>query len=94
MKYYDWNVDKNEWLKEERDVSFDEAVEAINEGKLIDVKDNPNDKKYKNQKIYVVEIKNYVYLVPFVEDENRIFLKTIYPSRKATKEYLIKFKKI
>lgn len=92
MKHYDWSAEKNEWLKEERDVSFEEVVEAINTGKLIDVKDNPNKEKYQNQKIYIVEINNYIYLVPFLEEDTKIFLKTIYPSRKATKKYKTKNK--
>jgi uncharacterized DUF497 family protein len=88
MKYFTWNVDKNKQLKVERDVSFEEVVISIEDGKLIDILEHSNKVKYGNQKIFVIELNNYVYLVPFVEEEEYIFLKTIIPSRKATKKYL------
>ena len=90
VKYYDWNKEKNELLKIERDISFEEVVIAIESGELLDTVRHPNPKKYPKQKIFVVSINNYVYLVPFVEDEEKIFLKTIIPSRKATQKYLTK----
>lgn len=90
MKYYDWSEIKNIQLKRERSVGFEDVLVAITEGKLLTVLAHPNKKRYPRQKIYLVEINNYVYLVPFVEDEQKIFLKTIIPSRKATKKYLIK----
>ena len=90
MKYFDWNKKKNELLKLERDISFEEVYIAIESGGLLEVVAHPNTKRYSNQKMFVVNINNYVYLVPFVEDEEKIFLKTIIPSRKATKKYLIK----
>lgn len=90
MKYFDWNEEKNELLKIERDVSFEEVLIAIEEDRLLDVLIHPNKEKYSNQKIFVVNINNYVYLVPFVEDEEKVYMKTIIPSRKATKKYLIK----
>jgi len=90
MKYYEWNLEKNESLKLERGVSFDDVLILIFENKLLDTTDHPNKKKYPNQKMFVVEIDHYVYLVPFVEDEKKVFLKTIFPSRKATKKYLKK----
>lgn len=90
MKYFDWNKEKNQKLKIERGVTFQEAVIAIQEGNLLTTVTHTNLKKYKNQKIYIVTIKEYVYLIPFVEDEEKIFLKTIYPSRKYTKKYLKK----
>lgn len=89
MKYFDWNKQKNDLLKMERGVSFEEAVIAIEAGQILDIIQNPR-KKYSNQKIFVINIENYAYLAPFVEDEDKIFLKTIIPSRKATKKYLIK----
>jgi len=92
VKYYDWNREKNELLKQERDISFEDVVNALNEGRILDIFKHPNQKKYPNQKIYVIEIGNYAYFVPFIEDENKIFLKTIYPSRNATKRYLKKRK--
>ena len=89
MKYFDWSEEKNTLLKLERDVSFEDVIVAIGEGKLLDILEHPNSQKYKNQRIFVLDINHYAYLVPFVEDEQKIFLKTIIPSRKATKDYLI-----
>ena len=89
MKYFGWDKDKNEHLKSERGVSFEDAVEAISQGNVLDTFDHPNQKKYPGQKVYIVEIQGYAYFVPFVEDEEKKFLKTIYPSREATKKYLI-----
>ena len=88
MKYYSWNNDKNEKLKKERNISFEDVIYYIEKEKLHAILKHKNQKKYPGQKIYVVEINNYVYLVPFIETENEIFLKTIIPSRKATKKYL------
>lgn len=88
MKYFSWNEDKNELLKAERQISFEDVVFYIERGFLLDVLENPNQEKYKGQRIFVVEIDDYAYLVPFVEDEREIFLKTIIPSRKATRRYL------
>jgi len=88
MKYHSWNNDKNEKLKKERDISFEDVLYYIEHGKLLVILKHTNQKRYPGQKIYVVEINNYVYLVPFIETENEIFLKTIIPSRKATKNYL------
>ena len=88
MKIFNWNSDKNDQLILERNVSFEEIVIAINEGNIVDVYDHPNQQQYPNQKIYAVQIDNYIYLVPFIKNDNEIFLKTIIPSRKATKKYL------
>jgi len=88
MTYYKWNHDKNERLKAERSLSFEQVILHIEHGDLIDVIEHPNQSKYPNQQILIVKIKNYAYLVPFVEDEEGKFLKTIIPSRKATREYL------
>lgn len=88
MKYYSWNEEKNELLKSERQVSFEDIVFYIEKGFLLDVLEHPNQEKYKGQKIFAVQIDEYVYLVPFVETDHEIFLKTIIPSRKATKKYL------
>lgn len=92
MKYFEWSAEKNAGLKAERDVSFEEVVVAISEGKLLDIIEHPNKKRYPNQQIFIVEINHYAYLAPFTEDEQKIFLKTIIPSRKATKDYIIKKK--
>lgn len=88
MKYFSWNAEKNELLKAERQVSFEDVVFYIEMGFLLDVLEHPNQEKYKGQKIFVVQIDDYVYLIPFVEDDREIFLKTIVPSRRATKKYL------
>ena len=88
MRYFSWNEDKNELLKEERQISFEDVVFYIEQGFLLDVLEHPNQEKYQGQKIFVVEIDEYAYLVPFVEDEREIFLKTIIPSHKATRKYL------
>ena len=88
MKYFSWNNDKNEWLNRERKISFEEVLFYILQGQLLDILEHPNEEKYKGQKIFVVDIDDYAYLVPFVESEHEVFLKTIIPSRKATKRYL------
>ncbi len=88
MKAISWDEQKNMLLKEEREVSFEQVLIAIEGGKLLDILVHTS-KKYAHQQIFVVEISMYVYLVPFVETEKELFLKTIIPSRKATKQYLI-----
>jgi hypothetical protein len=88
MKYYDWSLAKNGQLKAERQVIFEDVVVAITHGDLLDTVEHPNKQKYPNQRVFIVKINDYVYLVPFVEDEKIIFLKTIIPSRKMTKKYL------
>lgn len=90
--YYDWDLEKNEKLKQERNISFPEIVKAIDEEKLITILNHPNKGKYPKQKILVVNVNDYAYLVPFIEEKDRIFLKTIIPSRKATRDFI--FKKI
>lgn len=91
MKEIHWNEEKNEWLKRERGIGFEDIVAALKTEKFLDAMDHPNQKKYPNQKIFVVEkIRQYAYLVPFVSDKEKIFLKTIFPNRKATKNYTIR----
>lgn len=90
MSHFDWNVEKNILLKAERGISFDEIVLAIEQGHLLNVVQHPNQEQYPNQLIYVINLQGYVYLVPFVQDGEIIFLKTIIPSRKATRDYLRK----
>ena len=87
MKNYTWNPEKNNVLKEERGIGFEDVVFHIEAGGEVDVFDHPNQERYPNQKISVVIIEGYAYLVPFVESEQEIFLKTIIPNRKATKRY-------
>ena len=88
MKYFIWNEEKNLQLKSERNISFEIIVSQIEMGKILDIVEHPNKKEYKNQRIFIVEYDNYAYLVPFIEDKEKVFLKTIIPSRKATKVYL------
>ncbi len=86
---YEYSADKNQRLINERHISFEEIVAALNNGQLLDIINHPNQKKYPNQSIYVVQVNEYVYLVPFVEKDRRtVFLKTIFPSRKAKKQYI------
>jgi len=88
MKSYAWNAEKNDLLKEAKGISFEEVVLNIQLGNEVDIYDHPNQKRYPGQKVSVVLIEGYAYIVPFVENEDEIFLKTIIPSRKATKQYL------
>jgi len=88
LKPFRWNADKNKQLQAERQINFQAIVSAINGGKLLDNIQHPNQEKYPNQRIFIVEIDRYVYLVPFVEDDAEFFLKTVIPSRKMTKQYL------
>jgi hypothetical protein len=88
MKPFRWSAEKNEALQKERHVSFEAMVVAIDGNGLLDVLVHPNSKKYSNQKILVIARDGYVYLVPMVEEKDYFFLKTIIPSRKATRDYL------
>ena len=92
-KYFDWNEQKSKALKTEREIDFEDILIAIDEGGLLDRIVHPNRASYPDQEIFVVLVYGYVYLVPFIEDDEKIFLKTIIPSRKATKNYLIQRKK-
>ena len=85
MRYFNWSYEKNKKLIKERNVSFEICLVKIENKDILDILDNAN---YPNQKIFVLEIDNYVYLVPFIENKDEIFLKTIIPSRKFTKKYL------
>jgi uncharacterized DUF497 family protein len=88
MKYYDWDEEKNELLKQIRGVSFEQVVLAIELGDLVDRLKHPNPARYPNQKLFLVKIEDYIYSVPYIEENDKIFLKTIIPNRKATKKYL------
>ena len=90
MKPYRWNSEKNEQLKAERGLSFERVVVAIETDGLLDVLAHPNAKKYPRQHVLVVAFDGYVHLVPFVEEDEYLFLKTIIPSRKASRDYLLK----
>jgi len=88
MKILHWDNEKNEWLKEHRGVCFEQVVVILAQGEILEIVEHPNQEKYPDQKIALVAINDYAYLVPYVEDEKGIFLKTIIPSRKATEKYL------
>jgi len=86
-KIYNWNADKNQLLVLERGISFERVVFEISLGNELAVIEHPNQEKYPGQKILIVQVDDYVYAVPFVATETEIFLKTIIPSRKATRKY-------
>lgn len=86
MKRLGWSHEKNAWLKRTRGVSFEEIAHHIENDEVLDIRKHPNSERYPNQRIFVIAFGDYVYLVPFVEDDEEIFLKTIIPSRKAKKE--------
>ena len=88
MAIFRWNTEKNEILARERGITFEEIVRRTESGAKIIETDRPNKKKYSNQKILIVDVDGYAYLVPCVIEKNDYFLKTIIPSRKATKKYL------
>jgi hypothetical protein len=90
MKPFRWPSDKNDLLKAERGISFEEVTVAVEAGALLDVVPHPNPAKYPRQKVMVVEVAGYAYLVPFVEEDDHFFLKTIIPSRKATRDFIAK----
>jgi len=87
MKYLNWSSEKNEILKDKRGISFEEIAYLIESDQILGIEENPGRP---DQKIYILGIENYAYIVPFVEKENEIFLKTAFPSRKYTKRYGLK----
>lgn len=88
MKPLNWNPDKNHQLIEDRNISFEDVVFYLSHDGLVDDIQHPNKDKYPKQRIFIVSIDEYIHLVPYVEDDKEIFLKTIIPSRKATQQYL------
>ncbi len=88
MKHIDWDNEKNKELITDRGISFEEVVFSIMHDGLLDVIEHTNKSKYPNQNMFIVNIDEYVFLVPFVEEDEAVFLKTIVPSRKMTKKYL------
>ena len=88
MNIFRWDNEKNELLKSTRGVCFEQVVLLMEKGEILDTIENPNQEKYPGQKIAVLMIDTYVYLVPYVENNEEIFLKTIVPSRKATNMYM------
>lgn len=90
MKYIRWNHDKNRQLESERGVSFEDVFIALEKGDIFDDYQHPNKNRYENQRIFIVNVRGYFYLVPYVETKDEIFLKTMIPSRKITKKYSVK----
>lgn len=88
MKPINWNPDKNRKLIEERGISFEDIVFSLQSGCLLDDISHPNSAKYPFQQVFIVEMDGYAYLVPYIENDEEIFLKTVIPNRKATKQYL------
>lgn len=92
---YEWIPEKNEWLKNERKISFEQVIFHLSQGDVWKIADHPDQEKYPKQQIYFVIIEDYIYLVPFInKGTDYIFLKTIIPSRKATKEYTKELEKL
>jgi uncharacterized DUF497 family protein len=87
MKGFEWNEEKNLWLRENRNISFEEIIFCIENDGLLETIEHPNKLRFSHQKMFIVQTKDYVYLVPFVEEETYYFLKTVIPSRKAKKKY-------
>ena len=90
MKPFRWNSEKNDALKSARGISFENVVIAVETGGLLDIVNHPNQAKYPKQRVLIVAIEDYAHLVPFVEEEDHYFLKTVIPSRKATRDNLHK----
>lgn len=88
MKYFTWDTGQIEKLRAERGISFEEIVYHIEKGDVLDILAHPNQEKYEGQRVFIVRAGDYAYLVPFIETENEVTLKTIIPSRKATRRYL------
>ena len=88
MIMYQWNIEKNKILKKKRKISFEQIVMHVENGDVIDIIDHPNKTKYPNQQVLIVNINEYLYAIPFVQQNEIRFLKTIIPSRKLTKLYL------
>jgi len=88
MKVFRWDNEKNEWLKEYRGVSFEQVVILMERGDVLEIIEHPNQNKYPGQKIATIWIDDYAYLVPYVQERDEIFLKTIIPSRKATNKFM------
>ncbi len=86
--HFAWDDEKNEHLKRTRGVSFEAAAYHIQRGDVLDILEHPNQARYRSQRLFVLNIGGYAYLVPFVESERHVFLKKIIRSRKATRDYL------
>jgi len=88
MNEFDWDVEKNLLLEKTRGVGFEDVVFHIHNGDVLDVIRHPDKRRYPNQNIIILNMDDYVYLVPYVKKKGIRILKTIIPSRKATREYL------
>ncbi|MBI4676779.1 MAG: BrnT family toxin [Elusimicrobia bacterium] len=88
MKAFRWDEQKNEWLKANRGIGFEPAALKIEGGDVLDIINHRNRERYPNQRIFILKIGGYAHLVPFVETETEIFLKTIIPNRQATRRFL------
>lgn len=88
MSHFAWNSEKNAQLIRERGISFERVIYHIERDEILAVIEHPNYSKFSNQRTFILDIENYAYLVLFVETEAEMFLKTIIPSRKATRKYL------
>jgi uncharacterized DUF497 family protein len=84
---YEWDSQKNEWLKRERNISFEKIVFHLSQGDVWKLADHPDQENYPRQRVYFVIVEDYIYLVPHVVEKDCVFLKTITPSRKATRAY-------
>lgn len=82
---YAFDPDKNAWLIRERGISFDQIIALIESGNLVQVLEHHDRERYPNQLLYEVDVDGYIYVVPVVREHRTLFLKTIYPSRKATR---------
>jgi len=87
MKEIKWSEKKNKWLQKERGVSFEQVEKLIKQGKILDNVEHPNQRRYPGQRKFVLAINNYIHTVPYVKNNQEIFLKTIIPSRKEHKKY-------
>ena len=88
MAFFDWNDEKNEWLNQVRGITFEDVVYHLTHDGLLDTIEHPNQKQYPGQRLFIINVEGYACIVPFVEDDDVIFLKTIMPSRKMTKLYI------
>ena len=85
---YEWDPEKNEWLKTNRNISFEQIIFHLGQGDIWGTSDHPNQEKYPGQKLYFVIVEDYIFIVPHIVEKKQIFLKTIIPSRKAPRDYL------
>jgi uncharacterized DUF497 family protein len=85
---FKWDESKNRKLKKERGVSFEMVLQAMEEGRILDILEHPNADKYQGQRLYLIEIDNYVYVVPYEDKGDERVLKTVFPSRRYTRLYV------